>query len=280
MLSSRKDYLNTGLIPLTCSTPSQSLCCPICTDTPIDPVSLHPCNHSFCTSCITEWLSLPLRNTCPSCRKVVFYLDTPIAKPPADRLVLMSQAMTHAGLLGGEYLRFSDEIQINISDLYRAAAQANLWLGEEYHMAAAGPAVVERGALGTQIVAMGNLLRGFAQASGRAYSEEDTRIWKVLVKALYRVILTWHGRRMDAMIFPTSAREEIRQHLVQRDSVSEAFFQSEAQAESLRADLDVLLQYLAVKAAEAATQRESMRPVRLQPSVVDKVSLWFRTLMR
>lgn len=187
--------------------------------------------------------------------------------------------MTHAGLLGGAYLRFSDEIHINILDLYRAAAQANLWLGEEHHGATAGPALVERGALGMQIVAMGNLLRGFAQASGRQYSAADTRVWKVLVKGLYDVISRWHGRRMDAMVFPTLVREETSQHLVQTSLVDAAFFEDGAQAESLRADLDVLLQYIAAKAAEAANRREATRPVRVQPTALDKVSQWFRTLM-
>lgn len=72
----------------------------------------------------------------------------------------------------------------------------------------------------------------------------------------------------------------MKRNLVQNGSVSQAFFEGEAQAESLRADLEVLLQYIAVKAAEPATHREAMRPARAQPTALDKVNQWVRMLVR
>ncbi|KAF2158718.1 hypothetical protein M409DRAFT_30813 [Zasmidium cellare ATCC 36951] len=188
--------------------------------------------------------------------------------------------MAHAGLLGGNYLRFNDEIHINISELYRAAAQANLWLGEEYRQGAAGPAVVERARLGVQVVAMGNLLRGFARASGRGYTEEEVRMWKVIVKGLFEVIKRWDGRTMDAMVFPALMREEMRD-LGRRGLIGESFFEGDVQPNSLRADLDMLLQYLAVKTVEAYTAREALRTTtRPEPSVLHTVSSWIKNLRR
>ncbi|KAK4500410.1 hypothetical protein PRZ48_008599 [Zasmidium cellare] len=189
----------------------------------------------------------------------------------------MSQAMAHAGLLGGNYLRFSDEIHISISELYRAAAQANLWLGEEVYQAGAGPAVVESARLGIQIVAMGNLLMGFARASGRPYTAEQIREWKSLIKGLFEVVKRWNGRRMDAMVFPAEMKREI----ARGGLVTEAFFEGDVQPASLRADFDVLLQYLSVKTVDAHAAREAMRAtLNSEPSVLYKVSAWFGSLGR
>lgn len=195
-------------------------------------------------------------------------------------MVVMGQAMTHAGLLGGEYMRFSDNIHINISELYCAAAQANLWLGEQHHTAAAGPAIIDRQNLGHHIIAMGNLLRGYAHAMGRPYTRSQRRDWRVLAKALYEVISKWDGRTMDAVLIARQLRGEMQRYLVLGGFMSESFFENVPEPQSLAADLDILLAYIANKAAEHFAAREAIRTeIRTEQSMWRKVSVWWRGLV-
>lgn len=276
-LPSRESFLKSGLVLAT--SPNAGDTFTVCTEAPTLPSTL-PCKHTFCKTCIETWLTQRSRNTCPTCRHVLFALDE-TDRPPvrSERMVLMTAAMTHAGLLGGSYLRLSDEININISDLYRAAAQANLWLSEEFHPAATGPAVFNRQRLGVQVVAMGNLLLGYARARGSAYSEEQIRQWRVLMKALYQIIQRYDGRCMDAMIVPRVLREELRKNVAQGGLLDESFFEGNVRPDSVAADLDLLLLYLAKKAAEAFEARENARrEARREPTVMEKVGHWFRRL--
>ncbi|KAL7271164.1 hypothetical protein RUND412_006103 [Rhizina undulata] len=51
------------------STLEQKLACPICAETFYDPVECLECSHTFCGSCIVQWLKES--DTCPTCRRRV-----------------------------------------------------------------------------------------------------------------------------------------------------------------------------------------------------------------
>ena len=49
--------------------------CPICFDVKAL-VTISPCKHKFCTSCIENWLNQQKITSCPKCRRAVGYTET------------------------------------------------------------------------------------------------------------------------------------------------------------------------------------------------------------
>lgn len=294
--TTRTAYLETGLVPLT-TIPEEPECA-VCTDSYTDAVQLRGCKHTFCRwirrqasklkkhhadrspgrACITQWLSLRSKNTCPSCRDVLFALDDADRGPVGgDRIAVMAQTLTNSRLLTGQFQVFNDDISWTVSDIQRATASANFWLGEQHHTNAAGPALINVDRLGHHLVAMGNLITGYAQAMRRSYSRNQIRDWRLIVNALYNILDARAGVRMDAMVMPRELKEQIRISLIQDGLVVDRFFEDEAESESLSGDVDVLLQYICNKAAEEFRRKEMQaRMVRQEPTVLGKVSLWAR----
>ena len=162
--------------------------------------------------------------------------------------------------------------------MVRATAAANCWLAEEHHALRTGPAVLDKRVLGHHLVAMGNLIRGYASAMGRAYSRVDLRDWRLIVEAIYAVIVNESGATADAMTIPARLRREIEVSL-ERDglNVGRFFEGNDAEAESRTGDLDILLSYVVAKAAEEFARQETLRlQVREQKTVVGKVSRMFQ----
>ena len=292
--TTRTAYLKTGLVPLT-TIPEEPECA-VCTDEYVDPVELRGCKHTFCKwirrqvsrlrrhranrgpgrACIVQWLSLRSKNTCPSCRDVLFALDDADRGPVGhDRIVVMQQALTNSRLLTGEFQVFNDDIAWAVSDIQRATASANFWLSEQNHSNAAGPALINVDRLGHHLVAMGNLITGYAQAMRRPYCRNQIRDWRFIVNALYNVLDAKDGVKMDAMVMPRELKQEIRVHLIEEGLTVDRFFEDEAESESLSGDVDVLLQYICNKAAEEFQRKERQaRAVRNEPTVLGKVTLW------
>ncbi|CAK3842073.1 Tripartite motif-containing 60 [Lecanosticta acicola] len=277
-MQTRTQFLEHGLVPVqNASKHEENEECAICTDAFEDPVALAPCTHAFCRKCITAWLAQRSKNTCPSCRRVLFAVDDADRGPVGrERVLVMSQALQHSGLLDGTYREFNEEIELNRHAMNRATASANRWLAEAHHpLTASGPAVVERKYLGYHLVAMANLLQGYARAAGRSYSRRDLRDWRLIVNALYAVLGEEDGRQIDAATLPDSLRRKVQVSLMrERANVGRWFQGSDADAESSTGDLDVLLSYMAAKAAEEFARREERRSaVRRERTVVGKVGL-------
>lgn len=73
-MQTRTQFFANGLVPVASIIADHDEC-PMCIESPTDPVALQPCSHIFCRACIKSWLSLKSKNTCPSCRKVLFAVD-------------------------------------------------------------------------------------------------------------------------------------------------------------------------------------------------------------
>lgn len=190
----------------------------------------------------------------------------------------MAQALQNSGLLDGTYQVFSGEVEIDGSRMVRATAAANRWLAEEHHALRTGPAVIDKKVMAYHLVAMGNLIRGYASAMGRGYSRVDLRDWRLIVEAIYAVIVNESGTTTDAMTIPARFRREVEVSL-ERDglNVGRFFEGSDAEAESRTGDLDILLSYVAAKAAEEFARQETLRAqVRKEKTVVGKVSRMFQ----
>lgn len=190
----------------------------------------------------------------------------------------MGQALQHSGLLNGTYQDFNDNFDLSYSTMNRATASANRWLAEEHHPLTAGPAVINKQQLIHHLVAMANLLKGYARAVGRPYSRYDLRDWRLIVNTIYGIILRQNGRTIDALVIPTRFREEVQVRLFRAGIRVGRFFDgANADAESSSGNLDVLLQYIASKAAEEFARVEGQKAaVRVEKRVVGKVGLMVR----
>ncbi|KAK4616096.1 hypothetical protein CLAFUW4_09977 [Fulvia fulva] len=275
MLPSRIDFLNNGLVPVQEVSTLPTDDCAICTDTFTDPISL-PCKHTFCKGCITQWLNIRHKNSCPTCRTAFFTLDDADRGPVgSDRIVAMGHALGHSGLLGGNYQTFNDQMYRNDSAFMRATAQANTWLAEQNHPHAAGPAVIDTALLGHHIIAMGNLLKGYARTMGRPYSTYQSRDWRNIINVLWRVLLEREVTTVDAVVLANALKEDVRVKLVMEGLNLERYFEQSAEVESAAGDFDVLLQYVVKQSAEEFARREMRRAaVREQPTVLGKVGVW------
>lgn len=189
----------------------------------------------------------------------------------------MSQTLANSGLLTGEFQVFSDDIGWTSSGIEQATASAHAWLGEQDHPNFAGMALIHRDRLGQHVVAMGNLILGYAQAMRRSYSRNQRRDWRIIIDFLYSIVEARNGAQMEATVMPQQLREQIRISLLQEDLYVDRFFEDDAESESLSGDMDVLLQYISHQAADEFQRREvRARTIRQEPSVLGKVSLWAR----
>lgn len=89
-MQTRAEFLEHGLAPALTSTLSalseEDRDCTICSETLTNAVQL-PCHHIFDQECITHWLEIPGKNTCPFCRRTLFDMTAPepTMHPQTDR---------------------------------------------------------------------------------------------------------------------------------------------------------------------------------------------------
>lgn len=238
--------------------------CPICTDDFESPVAL-PCKHIYCRKCICEWLSMRSRNTCPKCRVILFTNNDANRGPVGyERLQLVALAFQHSGLMGDRYEEYTDELSFNVSTIQRASAAAHQYLAEETHSAPTEDVLIHMGLLGPHLIAMANLLEGYAQAAGRPYSGYQSRDWKLIVSRLIDLLLLADGQTRsgrDVVRMAAEYRGRIRESLTQDliDIHSGRFFEPDARLDSPCGDLDVLLNYMVFRCPNLCEERRAQQ---------------------
>ena len=228
-----------------------------------------PCTHLFCEACIRKWLSHRHKNTCPYCRHVLFTLNNcNRGLAGADRLQIIAQGLQYSRLITRDFDVYSDEMSYSVADVRRAAAAAHQFLVDEYHQPLTGTVLVDVRVIGPHLIAMGNLLRGYARGTGRAYSGYQRRDWKLIAGRQYRLLALTHGQASEGIDMSQTVREyrtRLRESLAQDgvDVISGRFFQRDVSRESPSGDLDVLLNYVLYQAAKTYEQREANRTAHM-----------------
>lgn len=288
-MQNRNEFIATGLVPVTNTSELPTDGCSICTDPFENPVVL-PCKHVFCKECIVDWLIIPTRNTCPYCRRECFpmaaegQLDVvPARRGPLgpERAALMSQALTLSGLENGEFSTFSDDISWDTASIARATASASTWLDE--HTEVAGPAAINKRRLGHQLIAMGNLLRGYARASGRPYNAQLLGEWRTIIDILYKRIESRHASYDDAMILTWQLSNAVRLAYFRQEGGprASAFIAEDQGAESPAGDLELLIKFVAFQASEDhARRRRRSQEIRDEPNVFARVGMRLQNVFR
>lgn len=253
-MQTRNQFLS-GLVPLTDLRDGSDINCSICLELFTEPCRL-PCGHIFCKSCVVQRLRRRGRSTCPTCRQQLIVLDEAERDPVGlERRQVVAQALTHSRLLTNGFDAFNDEIVYTASAVQRAAAAANLYLADEHHSPITGPVFIDTVYLGPHLIAIGNLLRGYATAVGRPYSQRQEREWKTIVARIYDMLEHQNGetgRGSRATTMAQQLRTEVSRILRGdgMDVASSQFFDQDALVESPSGDLDLLLAYVVFQCAK------------------------------
>lgn len=258
-MQTRNQFLS-GLVPLGHLPEGVENECAICFEEFDAPVAL-PCSdkHVFCSACITKWVCRRRKNTCPVCRYVHFAIhDSDRGPIGADRLQILAHAMQHSRLITDEFDTYSQHIRYTVPDVRRAAAAPHSYLAEERHSPISGGMLIDMDHIGPHIIPQANLLRSYARASGRAYSDAQEAQWKIIVGRLHDMTYdhVLNGRNLARMAreYRRLLRESLIQHKV--DVSSGGFFEADADVESPTGDLDVLLSYVLYQANQAGRRWE------------------------
>lgn len=286
-MQNRSEFLATSLVPVTNTSELPNDGCSVCTDPFQDPISL-PCKHTFCKQCVVDWLNLPNRNTCPYCRHQCFTLtirgpagreSVPRQQLDSARTAIISQALTLSGLMNGEFSTFNDDISWHTASIQRATASANHWLNEQRVVVA--PAIINKRRLGPDIIAMGNLLRGYARASGRPWSAQEVGEWRIIIDILYREIAARSMSRESAMILNWQLTSHVRTRLPEALSRTSTFIAEAREVESPAGDLARLIAYVTSRAADESTRRqEPRREIREEPRLIARMGLRLQNVFR
>lgn len=252
---SRIDFLSKGLAPVTATTlaglVAEDRDCAICTEelTCEEAVQL-PCKHVFGKSCVEAWLKLPGKNTCPSCRQILFSLPySKSTNPLAARAQLVFRAARTAGLpmdhLG--QLNLFGIRTISESAMARAlpaAAQYLVFSPEPERSQSTGPATLNWRTLQEHFVTMGNLLPSLAAHQDRPYSQQQQGIWVAILTRLRAILGRSDGDHYDAMTLPLELRSRLRLSLTHSNVNADvlAFFDD---GSDIGRDLNTMLSFLA-----------------------------------
>ena len=279
-MQTRTQFLS-GLTAMS-KLPEESVAeCSICLEALDAPVQL-PCQHMYCKHCITEWLSRRSRSTCPTCRRTLFDVNGDVDRSPlgTDRLQIVAQALEYSGLTTDDgFDSFFDEMSFTTPSIQRAAAAAHQYMIDDNHSPVTGPVLIDIRTLGPHLVAMGNLLRGYAQAMRRGYGRYQRRDWKLIICHLARNLDLANGqvREGDGVIgmareYGARVRGTLREESI--DLNSGRFFESGARLQSPSGDLDVMLKYVVFQCAKAYQERETQRTTlrRAQQAALDSES--------
>jgi hypothetical protein len=203
------------------------------------------------------------RNTCPTCREVLFNNSEADRGPiGAARIQLVAEAFSRSGLATAERIDlYSNELSVDILHIQRAAADAYAYLASESHPRVTEDAVINTRTLAPHVVAMGNLLRAYAEAAGRPWSRYQRRDWKLIVGCFIdQLLLTNSSHRTGydvahmAQEYRTRVKESLTQGMI--DVHSGRFFEVNARMDSPCGDLDVLLDYIVFQSAKAHKEQQ------------------------
>lgn len=173
------------------------------------------------------------------------------------RRVLVADATRSSGLLtnhsSARMLDTYGSILYTISDLNRATTHASHFLAESVTRSApGGPTLIKISPqLSASFVAMGNLIREFAKASGREYTEQQDQDWKTLLTHLWSILRQKNDKKYDGMILPAKLFRAVKEQLDSnyRDGSRMRFLHAAGatpEASPHRADFDLLLNYLSL----------------------------------
>ena len=282
-LPTRADFLATGLVPVQNTTDS----CPICMTEMDSPVKLQPCSHVFCKSCITEWLGQPATSTCAMCRKALFTIEqgnAPLA-PDATRREQATRALRASGLASASVVgtpfadsapfaaveTFDNSIPLERSQLMRSAARAFELVAWNIIPRTTGTARFQTRSLGTNLIAMANMLKhmAFQQARPRPCAHA-TNPWSQIVVAIWQILSPKQGIDLDALIVPGVVMADLRRRFAtQMDSPIGLFFRDEAAAN----DLEMLIAMLVSEAKQEYLQEIGiLRPRGVQSEAAPSIS--------
>ena len=252
------EFLATGLVPVQNTTNA----CSICYSQMDSAVKLKPCDHVFCRECITTWLKQPATSTCPMDRKTLFTTeedDGPMA-PDATRREQAIRALRASGLASASTVgthsedsapfsaveRFDDSIPLNRSQVMRSAAWAFEIVAWNNIPRTIGTARFRAISLGTNLIAMANMLKhmAFQQARPRPYANAANP-WAQIVVAIWQILSPKQGIDLDALVVPGIVMAHLRRRFAtQMDSPVGMFFSDEAAAN----DLEMLIAMLVSEA--------------------------------
>lgn len=266
-LSTRTDFLNTGLVPV-----STSDACPICLNDPmVDPVKVTSCSHVFCRTCITEWLNQPTTDCCALCRKQLFDASAEAPKPGVtgdltfqERHDFAIQALHATGLI--DFVRPIEETQglvdVSALDMYnetipwtprnlaaavQPAARFLVWDLDDLE----GLIRVRSSTLSASLVAMANMIPGFRVPQGLAFTDQQSRAWRRLVIAVWRQLQRFDGRSEDGEQMITLILLALKMEFEDMGGAFAAFFSRD----QLALDLTALVSFVVQQASreEAAS---------------------------
>jgi hypothetical protein len=259
-LPSRASFLATGLVPVQNANTTDA--CSICLTDPDSPVQL-PCQHIFCKSCITEWLSMEAKNSCAMCREILFTFEaTAIGGPDNARREHAGRALRASGLASiatvgtpfADNAPFStvETFDISVSatrnQLLRSATRALEVVSWNTIPASTGPVRFFLDTLAANLIAMGNMLKAMAAQEGRPYPTKGNP-WGKIVAAVWKILLPKAGKDDDALVVPAMVMRSLRtQFVFQMDSPVGFFFRDPAASR----DLEMLIATLVSEASQAA----------------------------
>ena len=210
----------------------------------------------------------------------------------AERTRIHAQAIEYSNLLTeGRFDVYDDRIRCTFPEVQGAAASAVKYLSAEHRPRLTARenarALIDTRALGRHLIAMGNLLTGYARARGRPYSGYQRRDWRLIISNLSR-----HLRESDGQVFRGEdvrdmafflrlwTFESLRREGV--DVVSGRFFERDARLESASADLDVLVGYVVFLCMGAFEEREieTAEVRKMQREALERESTNFGKLWR
>ncbi|KAK1071211.1 hypothetical protein LTR74_003592 [Friedmanniomyces endolithicus] len=261
-LSTRADFLSTGLVPTTVPADFE---CSISLEHTTDPVKL-PCGHVFDRDQITTHLTQPRSNRCPLDRSVLFSLPSAEAPliPDRTRQTLVTQAIRAAGLAFDQPSAYdSFDFPLTPAGMARAVPSAQqylLGLSDSPSDGPSGPALLSLEFLAPRIVAMGNIIPALAAVNGRPYTEREWRTWRAMISCLPLALARRDKQVMDVIVLlailcgylkPLGSSAEV-----------EAFFCDEQTP--LTIDMNHLLLFIAWSGVGCWEERASRRRERRQ----------------
>ena len=282
-LPTRVEFLATGLVPVQNTTDV----CSICYSEMEAPVKLAPCNHVFCRECITTWLKQPATSTCPMDRKTLFTTDKDNGPTAPDETrreqavrALRASGLARASTFGTHFEdsapfsaveRFDDSIPLIRSQVMRSAARAFEIVAWNNIPRTTGTARFRANTLGTNLVAMANMLKhmAFQQARPRPYAHA-TNPWSQIVVAIWQILSPKQGIDLDALIVPGVVMADLRRRFAtQMDSPIGLFLRDEAAAD----DLEMLIAMLVSEAKQEYLQEIGiLRPRGVQSEAAPSIS--------
>jgi hypothetical protein len=263
-LPTRADFLATGLVPVQNTTDV----CPVCCEDFDSPVQL-TCQHIFCKACISQWLEQPANCTCPMCRKTLFTTESDNAptRPNATRhdqaiRALRASGLARASTVGTPFPdsapfsnveTFDAGIPLDRAQLVRrSAAQAFAIVASNRIPRSTGTARFQTNTLGTNLIAMANMLKHMASQLGRQgpYTAAGNP-WDQIVVAVWQILSPMQGTEADALTVPATVMADLRRRFAtQMDGPVGLFFRGEAASN----DLDMLIAFLVSEAKQQYLQ--------------------------